>query len=299
MQKSVTGVAGAGIGFAVWLALWLPLGFTGRVPGLIDRLFLLAPLVILPLGFRLHGLNRVVMTAQPLCAALVALSFIHRTGVAAALLTVPWLLVGVACGLTGLADVLRRGLRPAAVCFGAALMFLPVGCVWLGISRLGANPLGFSDDIVLLTAVHFHYAGFAALTMIGMAGRFTEGLLYRLTAWGAITGIPSLALGITFSPNLECAAALLLVSSLLSAAGITIWVVLPRAGNRAAQALLAVSAASLMGAMGLAAAYALGKYSGRNWLEIPEMAALHGTGNAFGFALCGLLGWNLISPHAR
>src|SRR4029077_4422989 len=124
------------------------------------------------------------------------------------------------------------------------------------------------------TAVHFHYAGFAALTMLGMTGKFSEGMLYRATAWGAIAGIPTLALGITFSASLECAAALLLALSLLSAAGITAFVVLPRLVNRTARMMLAVSVASLVAAMVFAGIYALGKYNGRDWLDIPEMAAV-------------------------
>jgi hypothetical protein len=69
------------------------------------------------------------------------------------------------------------------LCLHAALVYWPVGCLWLVISRAGVNPLGFSDDIVLLTAVHFHYAGFAALTMLGMTGRFAKGMVYRETTW--------------------------------------------------------------------------------------------------------------------
>jgi len=290
-------------GFTVWLALWLPIRSAARAPSLIDRLFLLAPLVIVPLGLRLcrarngpaEMLLRVVRAGQPACAVLVVISFLSRTGVAAALLTVPWLLLGAMCALIGLMRLLPPGLRHVEeLCLGVALVYLPVGCFWLVISRLGANPRAFSDDIVLLTAVHFHYAGFAALIMLGMIGKFAGGVLYRVTAFGAITGIPFLALGITFSPSLECAAALLLAFSLLSAAGITLFVVLRRVANRAAQTLLAVSALSLVTAMVLAGIYALGKYAGANWLEIPEMALTHGFANALGFTLCGLVGWNLI-----
>src|SRR4029077_3860861 len=124
--------------------------------------------------------------------------------------------------------VLPRGLNHTEeLCLDFALLYFPVGCVWLVLSRLGANPLGFSDDIVLLTAVHFHYAGFAALTILGMIGRLAEGTLYRLSAWGAITGIPLLAVGITFSSRLEIAAAFLLAASLAAAAGMTAFI-LPR-----------------------------------------------------------------------
>jgi YndJ-like protein len=289
----------AEIGFIVWLALWLPVPFAARVPGLIDRLFLLAPVAIMPLGMRLQLLPRAVTMAQPVCAALVVVSFLSRTGTRAGLLVVPWLILGGACGVIGLFRLWRSGVRRMdEMCLHAALISWPVGCLWLVISRLGMNPLGFNDDIVLLTAVHFHYAGFAALTMLGMTGRFAAGMLYRVTAWGAITGIPSLALGITFSASLECAAALLLALSLVSAAGITALVVLPRVANRTARAMLAVSAASLLAAMLFAGSYALGKYNGRDWLDIPEMAAMHGVINALGFSLCGLVGWNLVGPRS-
>jgi hypothetical protein len=289
----------AGIGFIVWLALWLPIPFAARAPGLIDRLFLVAPLAIVPLGMRLQLVPRAVSVTQPVFAALVVVSFLSRTGVAAALLVVPWLLLGGACGVIGLLGLRRSGVRHMdELCLHAALIFWPVGCLWLVISRLGVNPLGFSDDIVLLTAVHFHYAGFAALTMVGMTGKFAKGMLYRATAWGAIAGIPTLALGITFSASLECAAALLLALSLVSAAGLTAFVVLPRVTHRTARVMLAVSVASLVAAMVLAGIYELGKYNGRDWTEIPEMAAVHGVINALGFSLCGLVGWNLEGTAA-
>jgi hypothetical protein len=295
MLSRATGFRSAGIGFIAWLALWLPIVFAARAPGLIDRLFLLAPLAIVPLGMRLQRLPLAITVAQPICAALVVVSFLSRTGIAAALLAVPWLLLGAECGLIGLLRLRWGGLQHVdGLCLHAALVYWPVGCLWLVISRLGMNPLGFSDDIVLLTAVHFHYAGFGALTMLGMTGRFAKGMLYGATAWGAITGIPFLALGITFSPSLECAAALLLASSLVSAAGLTAFVVLPRVANRAARVMLAISAASVVAAMLFAGIYALGKYNGRDWLDIPEMAAMHGVINGLGFSLCGLVGWNLV-----
>lgn len=298
MRQRVMELRSAGFGFMVWLALWAPIRFAGREPGFIDRLFLLAPLVIVPLGLRLQLLPRAARVAQPLCGALVVVSVLSRTGTAAALLAMPWLLLGATCALIGLLRLLRGGLRRMDEwCLNAALVYWPVGCLWLVISRLGVNPLGFSDDIVLLTAVHFHFAGFAALTILGMTGRFAEGMLYRVTAWGAITGIPFLALGITFSPSLECAAALLLAASLVSAAGITVFVVLPSVPRRMAKVLLAISAASLVAAMAFAGIYALGKYTGGNWLEIPEMAMVHGVANAVGFSLCGLMGWNLVGEE--
>jgi hypothetical protein len=43
--------------------------------------------------------------------------------------------------------------------------------------------------------------------------------------------------------------------------------------------------------MALAALYGSRAFLPVSWLDIPWMRALHGTANAFGFALAGLLGW--------
>ena len=59
--------------------------------------------------------------------------------------------------------------------------------------------------------------------------------------------------------------------------------------------LLGISALSLTAGMTLVAAYAIGEFTQRDWLLIPQMTRFHGTANALGFALCGLLGWTLAS----
>lgn len=61
---------------------------------------------------------------------------------------------------------------------------------------------------------------------------------------------------------------------------------------------LAISGASLCFAMVLAAGYALAQQFGFGWLDIEMMERVHGIANAFGFALCGLIGWSRID-HAR
>ena len=70
---------------------------------------------------------------------------------------------------------------------------------------------------------------------------------------------------------------------------------------RPARALFFVASVSLAVAMLVAATYELGDFTARYWLLIPQMARLHGTLNAFGFALCGLLGflWNAPASAGR
>jgi hypothetical protein len=51
--------------------------------------------------------------------------------------------------------------------------------------------------------------------------------------------------------------------------------------------------------MALAAVFAVSSAAGTAWLDVPTMARLHGTANALGFALPGLLAWALDPPASR
>jgi hypothetical protein len=113
-----------------------------------------------------------------------------------------------------------------------------------------------------------------------------------------------LALGITFSPMLEVAAALLLAvtAGLVAIAQLKVAVLV---GRPAVMTMLAVSSVSLLSGMALAGVFACGEYlapslgltpySGGGWLDVPSMIRLHGLTLAFGFALAGLLGWQLTA----
>ncbi len=46
----------------------------------------------------------------------------------------------------------------------------------------------------------------------------------------------------------------------------------------------------------LAVQWAIGQHTDLPALLIPEMVRTHGLANAFGFTLCGVLGWRLIDP---
>lgn len=268
-------------------------------PGLQVGLFLLAPFVVVLLGLRsidasdrtgrIHPLYKFLQRVQLVCAASAAVSFLFPKGVLAALLAVPWLAFGLACATFGLIRFLPRGFRYSEeVAPDIGLMFLPVGCIWLVLSRLGARPLGFGDDIVLLTAIHFHYAGFAASVFAGMAGRLTNCVL---PITGLLIGTPLLAMGITFSPLLEVFATILLATSILALALLTL--------TRTKNPFLLIACLSTIGAMALACAYALGNFTNNPRLTIARMAETHGMANAFGFALCGLLGWSFSRPRSK
>ncbi len=114
---------------------------------------------------------------------------------------------------------------------------------------------------------------------------------YRIAATGVIAGPPMVAAGITFSRAIEAAAAFALALSLLILALLTLLAIVPALKSRVAQLLLIISANSVIVTMIFACVYAIGRYEGIATVTIPLMAQVHGTINAFGFVLCGLLAW--------
>ncbi len=153
-------VGSAVAGAAIWLLLlFIPFGNSVETE-LIQRMLLLGVLVIVPLGLSLISVGgeglalwsySVALVLQPIGAAAVVASFFIDPGLLGAGLASAWLAVTLLVSLVGLSRLLRPDLRSAAdFCTTAALLYLPVGAVWLTMSRLGIQPLGFGDTIVLL-----------------------------------------------------------------------------------------------------------------------------------------------------
>lgn len=302
-------------GGAVWVAL-LGITIAGLLPlGLIELTFLLAPLVIVPLGLELvapprnitirEPLYRWARFPQPFGAAFAVVSFCLPPGASAALLAFGWLVV---CGLMGLCGLLRlwrdRTTSVEQICFSVGLLYLPIGGAWLVASRLGMNPMGFNEPIVLLTAVHFHYSGFAAPLLVGATGRavnpvsgMKRGIL-RFATWGVIVAPALVALGFVVSPSLKLFSSYILAASLTGLSILTLEA-LPLNGPKIARTLLAISALSVPAAMMLVCVYAVGNFTGHELITIPQMAASHGILNSFGFVLCGLIAWTLVNSERQ
>jgi hypothetical protein len=292
----------------------LPVETSGEI-WLIERLLLLSVLVFIPLTLALLATPtqegalplplRAAALFQPLAAVLVVVAFHMRTGLVAARLTAGWILVTGLIALFGLWRARQRWrarknpLPMEELCIDAGLAYVTVGSGWLFLSRWGLNPLGFSDTIVLLTAVHFHYAGFAAPILAGLAGRkIQSGIarkLYLPAAAGVMAGPPLVAAGITLSRGVEVFAAIILALSLFTLALLTLFVILPSFEHRAARWLLTISSLSVIVTMIFACLYAFGRFTGNTTITLPRMAQVHGVSNAFGFVLCGLLGWALAA----
>ncbi|HXW55029.1 MAG TPA: YndJ family transporter [Candidatus Cybelea sp.] len=298
--------------------LWCSLLVTAEAGGLalewIDLLFLFAPLVVVPLGLELTrrveqaGLpprpERIARLVQLPCALAATISFCVSPGFVSAGLALVWLLFCATLALGGVIRLRCGACRKVDSALpGAAFLYLPVGAAWLCASRLGLKPLGFEEPVVLLTAVHFHYAGFAAPLLARSSIRALgpwrapslSAALVRALAGGVALGPALLAAGFLLGPRVNLVAAVILVASEIGLA-LSFLVAIRHVSQPQARCLVGVAAAAAVFAMVLAALWAVGEYPLEPFLQLAEMARFHGTANAFGFTLCGLVGWSLAVP---
>jgi hypothetical protein len=280
---------------------------------LIELLLLFGPLVAVPGGLsmvlgpggetRLWGEAVVVRLLLP-----AALCVIVSRALGPAVLTLPWLLLTALVALFGVQRLLRRGPLPIEeTTLDVGLLYLPVGGAWLVLSSFGLEPMGFDSTIVLLTAVHFHFAGFSAAVIAGLTGRAlrargpaNEGAktlalaAYRFAATIVIFGPPLVAVGIMASPIVEVISGVALSIGMLTLAFVLVLIALT-VGPLLPRLLLCVAALSLTATMALSMTYAAGEYVGEELVSIATMAATHGVVNVLGFTLCGGLGLILLS----
>jgi hypothetical protein len=294
----VAGLRGAVLGSAVWV-LTAVFTATGAVDlTLIDVLLVLAPLVIVPLGLVVAGGTDtpMLMLLRLGAAALTVPALLANQGGGAGALAVPWLVVALGLAVPAAVHWLRRpDFAPAALARLASPVYLTVGATWLVASRLGLEPVGIGEPIVELTAVHFHFAGFAAALLAARTHDVASQVTPRWASAGTLLTIaspPIVALGFTTgSAPAQIGGAMLLSIGVWIVAALTLAAVMPLTAGAGARALLAVSALSVGAPMVLAVFWAAGQHYDVPALDVPAMARVHGTLNAFGFSLAGLLGW--------
>jgi hypothetical protein len=197
-----------------------------------------------------------------------------------------------------------RGRSLEDLCVCSALIFFGVGGAWVLADRVGFHPLDFPDAIVTLTAVHFHFAGLILPLIAGLTVRTLPSSRFASVASiGVVLGVPAVAIGITAtqlggSPSIEAVAGGVLAMSGIFIAILQVRIALRMRGRLVVQVLFMITGISLLFGMLLAGTYAFRSwFLPLPWLDVPWMRALHGTANALGFGLCGLLAWRAVSQQ--
>lgn len=304
MDGPVLEIQSIGLRIFDWSQLW----FQARTDwSAVVLLLLLVPAVFAPLSWQfgadcgrqhkspIHSLAVVLL----LTSLLTHMPTLKPYFGLAAWFAVPWFLMQLRQALLVTTRWFIQGISGVSeACLDTAGVFPCIGATWLLAHQANWTPWNFDPLIVLLTAAHFHHAGFTLPLMAGLNAKASPGCWTRFSCVAIWAGVPLVAAGITcthfgvlrfvepFGVTVLVLGALgVAVSQLLRGiefrSGLSAWT---RAG-------FVISGGSLLVAMLLAMGFGL-RHVIPNWaLTMPQMWMIHGTLNAFGFGLCGILAW--------
>ncbi|WP_416148371.1 YndJ family protein [Salipaludibacillus sp. HK11] len=241
-------------------------------------------------------------------AIVAVMSLTIEVGVFFGLLAGVWFIFTGGISFFAFLQMLARGVRPAEeTVIDVGMLYIGVGGVWFVLSRIGATSiLPYSDVIVELTAIHFHYSAFVLPILTGVFGRWLYqqnakknkiGKPYTLLAFGIALGPILVAIGLDLGPPLEFYFVSIYVLFVFWLCGW--WLLSVTRIRRVAGILVGISAMVMISTMTLSLLYSLGLYMGTTIISIPDMIRWHGALNAFAFSFLALVGWLMISPQRR
>ncbi|MBK7973533.1 MAG: YndJ family transporter [Deltaproteobacteria bacterium] len=291
------GALAAALGALVWGAL-SAVG-VGELAAWPRALVAFAALVIVPLGLALVYVWGPRVEIVAVAAALLGLSTRLDAGSGAGILATPWLAVTLSVALGAVREAWRR--RPLGSAWPeraalAARLFVPIGAAWMFADRLGATPFGFDTTTVILTAAHFHYAGFALPIIASLAARARPSRLADAACAGVIAGVPAVAIGISathagLTPWLETGAVVAFGGAVLAVGAIHLTLARDGRQQRLSRVLFGVAAAALALGTSLALVYGLRTVAPGFAFDLDFMWTVHGSLQALGFTLPALVGW--------
>jgi hypothetical protein len=291
----------------------------------ISALLMLSPMILMPLGKRwsAQGRKDQVSWIEVGAAFLAGLSLVfqpvdprtpfandptlQRIIPAGFLFALPWMALRLLAAGTVVRKWCSNGFGDHQdVCLAVAQLFPAIGAAWLVAHRANWTPWNFDPLIVLLTAAHFHHAGFTLPLMAGLNAEASPGCWTRFSCVAILVGVPLVAVGITCTHFgvLRFVEPFGVTVLVLGALGVAVSQI--RRGVQIRSGLgfwtrtaFVVSGGSLLSAMILAMGFGL-RHVVPDWaLTMPQMWMIHGTLNAFGFGLCGVLAWRAGPESVR
>jgi len=290
-----------GRGLAAWIVItlvwWQP---HLDEPRWIMPLLFFAALFLMPFS---HALQRGTSAAttrdtqvEVFCAFMLVLSFAQDEVLWAVVLTLPWLVWRVWWAVGSVQTLRHAQWTVGDLASASAGVFPVIGALWLTLHQTNWPLFGFDPLIVMLTAAHFHHAGFTLPLMAGLNAKARPGCWTRFSCVAILLGVPLVAIGITcmhfgMLPFVEPFGVTVLVLGALGVAVSQIQRGLEKESGRLVRLGFVVSGVSLLAAMLLALGFGLRYVLPNLALTMPQMWAIHGTLNVFGFGLCGILAW--------
>ncbi|GAK06862.1 YndJ family protein [Geomicrobium sp. JCM 19038] len=240
-------------------------------------------------------------------AIIASVSLFLPQSMIAGLFATVWLVFVAIIGVLGLLRQLRYGFqRSEEALINLSLMYLPIGGVWLVAGASGASQfLPYTDVIVWLTAIHFHYAAFFLPIVAGLYIRSRRQQIGLPKRWSFIAILLALgpifvAIGIDQGPPLEFYVVATYAVGLFLFVGL--WLVDALKRNEFTLKLrLTLLSASFVFALTTTwtLVYSFGLLSENIIVTIEWMTRYHGAVNASVFAtLAFIVVWQLRTPSS-
>ena len=259
---------------------------------------LFAALFLVPIAYQQLRKNQSVfrMDADGLiwhlpCAFLLVFSFLLDRGNLAGIFALPYATWCVETLLRGFRIDGKRNYLTTLMAF----LFLSIGSIWLLFDRFGIQPLSFPTWIVILTSVHFHYAGFTLLSaMVLFLYQKPNDKRLKIVTLALIIGVALTAIGITLTQLQHSTIYETLSGVWMSVSALYAGLIVIQNSfleKTTTKLLWASAGICLILAMIFAGLYALRAIFPIDMLTLPFMQTVHGTLNALGFGTLILLGW--------
>lgn len=271
--------------------------------------FVIVPLVILLLNHDKKNKHQRMVYAVMKClqfpAALLTLASVMSSKLwglestaMPGILSLGWLLFTLLLGIYGLATVVVSKGKAAEIAIGAGLVYFFIGGIWFSLYQYQINLFQANPATHALSSVHFHFSSAIVPIFIGALGRImTKKSWYSWVVAIDIIGPVLIAIGMIFSKPIEYVGVALFACNIVVYTTYLLAYLRRNPLNNKAAFFLRLSCLAFYTVIVLSIFYPLLKNMFS--LTILDFIPIYGALHAFGFVLCGLIGWVYMADSMK
>ncbi|MDM5280739.1 YndJ family transporter [Paenibacillus silvae] len=206
------------------------------------------------------------------------------------MLSLGWLLFTLLLGIYGLITIVIAKGKAAEIAIGAGLVYFFIGGIWFTLYQYQVDLFNANVATHALSSVHFHFSSAIVPIFIGALGRImTKKSWYPWVVAIDIIGPLLIAIGMIFSKPIEYVGVALFACNIVVYTAYLLAYLRKNVLNMKASFFLALSCLAFYTVVVISIFYPLLK--NMHSLTILDFIPIYGSLHAFGFVLCGLIGW--------
>ncbi|WP_342553525.1 YndJ family transporter [Paenibacillus sp. FSL R7-0652] len=206
------------------------------------------------------------------------------------ILSLGWLLFTLLLGTYGTTIILISERNAAEIAIGAGLVYFFIGGIWFTLYQYQVNLFQANPAAHALSSVHFHFSSAIVPIFIGALGRImTKKSWYPWVVAIDIIGPLLIAFGMIFSKPIEYIGVTLFACNIVIYTTYLFAYLRRNPLHRKAAFFLGLSCTAFYTVIVLSILYPLLKNMFS--MTILDFIPIYGSLHAFGFVLCGLIGW--------